>query len=121
MNCKIINERNGMVLIEWQTANGLARALVTHSMLQDRTDRAATVVAPERGIPYGVAWEHVLPDLQATRGQLADELRKRGIWTVEELRARPNEVLGALTAIYGVDMAAIFNAVKDYARMESIR
>lgn len=121
MNCKIIHEREGMVLIEWQSASGLARALVTHNMLQTREGRAATVIAPERGIPYGVPWEYVLPDMQATRGRLADELRRRGIWTVEDLRAHPQEIMGALTSVYGVDLAAILNAAKDYTRMESVR
>ena len=44
------------------------------------------------------------------------ELKRRGIWTIEELRTRPNEVIGALKDAYGLDLAALLQAAKVYEK-----
>lgn len=49
---------------------------------------------------------------QITSEDVAQALRKRGIWTPEDALARPNAVLGALNALYGVELASIL----DHAR-----
>ncbi|MEE9572774.1 MAG: hypothetical protein V3W20_07000 [Candidatus Neomarinimicrobiota bacterium] len=56
----------------------------------------------ELGIPYGLPFEefvihHLIPN----------ELRKRGIWTLEDLRIKRNQALGAIQAAYGQDLATI--------------
>lgn len=57
------------------------------------------------GMPWGVPWEEV--KLRANPDVLAAELRRRGIWTANDLRANPNVALAAIQSSYGVDLSAL--------------
>jgi hypothetical protein len=40
----------------------------------------------------------------------ARELHKLGLWTRDDVMTRPNEVISAIQAVYGIDLAAILVA-----------
>lgn len=79
----------------------------------NESGQTPTVSKPERGIPYGVDFS-ALVTLSANSKNLDEELKRRGIWTVADLRANPLEVMGALQATYGIDLAALLQAAKQY-------
>ena len=59
----------------------------------------------EMGMPWGVPWEEV--ELVARPDLLAVQLRRRGIWTANDLRANPGGALAAIQSAYGVDLTAL--------------
>lgn len=105
---QIIRRKNGLVLVQWEEAERLSRAWVLEDWLSgNQADR------PERGIPYGVDFSRLVV-LQASAQTLDTELKRRGIWTLADLRADAQAVLGALQATYGIDLAALFQAAKHF-------
>lgn len=66
----------------------------------------------EAGMPWGIPWEAV--ELSASSQDLAAELRRRGIWSIEDLRQNPKGAMGALQATYGVDVAMLFQFAAKY-------
>src|SRR5512139_1978782 len=70
-----------------------------------------------RGIPYGLPWELIIGQAGGMQGSprlLADRLHELGIWTGDDLRARPQAALGAIQAVYGLDLAALLRAARQY-------
>ena len=114
MNVKIINTQNEMALVEWlDDDNVFQRSWVVQRMLDQTKDGHIEVEEPEQGIPYGVPFDKCL-QLYASPLSVCRELRKRGLWTADDVQARPREVLGALQAAYGIDLANLIRAAKDF-------
>jgi len=68
-----------------------------------------------RGIEYGSPWEELL-EIRVTPELIAAELRRRGIWTVDDLHRKPGEALAALQAAYGVDYQSLVQAAEAHER-----
>jgi hypothetical protein len=66
---------------------------------------ASNPEAFEMGMPWGVPWEEV--ELRASPDTLAAELRRRGIWTEQDLRANSGTALAAIQSVYGVDLSSL--------------
>lgn len=75
------------------------------------------VERPSAGVPYGHNFAKMLTP-SVTSDAIDAELKKRGIWTIEDLRANPNSALGALHSAYGVDLAALFQAAATFEAEE---
>lgn len=113
---QILQGSNDLVLVQWEDAAGiLQRSWVAQNRLQNITGRNAEVENPSSGIPYGVEFWR-LAKLNASPKVLDRELKNRGIWTAADVRARPNEVIGALIATYGVDLSALLLALDEYEK-----
>jgi len=109
---KVVQRNNQASLVEWITEDGdLRRATVPSAVIINGACDSAEL---EYGIPYGVAWEQLITARDDFAPRLARELRRRGIWTVEELEANPNAVLGAIQAAHGVDLAVLLRAARQY-------
>jgi hypothetical protein len=102
---KTITIKGKSALVE----HGGQRAIVPAS-------EAGNPEALARGVPYGLPWEEVIASvgLNATPQSLAGELRKRGIWTADDLRRNVNAALGAIQAVYGLDLAALIGAANRF-------
>lgn len=104
---KIIKRQGQASLIEFIDENGrLSRVVVPQGKENDPD-------VLEEGIPYGIPWEDIFFP-QTTPQIVADELRRRGIWTIEDLQANRSAALGAIQTAYGQDLAALMIAAKDY-------
>lgn len=113
---QIIRRTTDRVLVEWQGEDGIPhRSWVKARELRDESGRSARVSDPNRGIPYGVEFRRIV-EMRASSADLERELKARGIWTGDDARARPNEVLSALIATYGVDLAAVLRAVDQHEK-----
>jgi mannose/fructose/N-acetylgalactosamine-specific phosphotransferase system component IIB len=99
MEVKVIQRRGQMALVEWVDQAMLKRGFVPVDEV--RNDIVKKTVL-NRAAPYGVPWEEIVK-LDATPEMLAQNLRQRGIWTVEDLYAQPDAAQGALLKTYGVD------------------
>jgi len=105
---KIVQQKGQAALVEWIAENGAHRATIPTSAIikgQVASDEL------EYGIPYGEPWEELI-ELHATPATLAAELRRRGIWTVEDLQNNAEVARGAIMDAYGCELAHLLRAVK---------
>lgn len=110
---QIILRKGGWILVEWTNTEGkLRRAWATPQMVRE-SGPTPLADRPERGMPYGVDFSRLVT-LSATSENLDTALKRRGIWTLDELRTRQQDVLGALQDTYGIDLAGLLNAAKLY-------
>lgn len=113
---QIIQGHNDLVLIQWENKHGiLQRSWVAESKLLNVTGRRAEVEDPAEGRPYGVEFWRLV-DMKASSKDFDRELKVLGIWTIADVRARPNEVMGALVAAYGIDLSALIQAVDKFEK-----
>lgn len=99
----VISTQGQACLIEWVDGVGRPRrAFVPAAAVID-----SRCVGPAAGLAYGDDWEGILGTLSVTPDAVADELRRRGIWTREDARRNPTMVMSALQAAYGLDLARL--------------
>lgn len=110
---QIIRRKNGMVLVQWNEEETFRQAWVTPQMIASDDGQNAWVHNPGAGIPRGVDWHRIFTFV-ATSKDVDRELKRVGIWTVEDLEANPNAALGAIKSALGLDLAALRNAAKKY-------
>jgi len=109
MIVKIIKRQGQAALVEWTDDGVTRRSTVPSAVIQKRRVPTAEL---KRGIPYGEPWEDLI-ELHATPETLAAELRRRGIWTVEDLQENAEVARGAILSAYGCELAHLLRAVKE--------
>lgn len=112
---QVVLRKNNLNLVEWQENGYPKRAWVTPDMVVGQSGSTAMVEQPGQGIPYGVDFSRV-EMLSVTPHDVDRELKRRGIWTIADLRARPNDAVGALQAVYGFDLARLLQWAKDFEK-----
>jgi len=103
MKVRVIQRKGPGTLVEWNDQDGYHRAVVPSRAVDgDFCDPEELMM----GIPYGEPWAQVVGDLVISAEDLENELRKHGIWTIEDAREKPNAAAAALLAVHkmGVDM-----------------
>lgn len=100
MEVKVISQDGKSVLVEWMDNGRLKRGVLPASEV--RRGKYTTKRALNMAAPYGMPWEELV-QLKATSEQLAENLRRRGIWNLEDMRKKMNEVQTAIMQTYGVD------------------
>ena len=102
MKIRVIQRKGHGILVEWRDEEGYHRAVVPAGAVDgDFCDPEQLLM----GIPYGEPWAQAVGDLVITAADIENELRKHGIWTIEDARKKPNEAAAALLAVHkmGVD------------------
>lgn len=113
---QIIRRSNDLVLVQWTGKDDiLRRNWVASNEISNEKGRSAEVIDPASGIPEGVEFWRLVT-MKANPKDLDRELKVRGIWTAADVRSRPNEVISALMAAYGVDLATLILAVDQYEK-----
>lgn len=103
---QIIARKGETALVEWLAGEDLRRSVVPAEIVTVDAAGQAWCEAPEQGMAYGWPWEQLIV-LQATPEQVARELRKRGIWTVEDLKANVMAAVAAFQTVYGMDVSRL--------------
>lgn len=113
---KVVRERRGNVLLEWNDDLGHVQRCFLPLELVDAAGVGQSVSVKEsvlaKGVPFG---DDLVPHLQVetpTPEVLQDELRKRGIWGREDVMRHPNTVRSVLQYVYRLDVVAIQNRVR---------
>jgi hypothetical protein len=114
MKVTVISRKNAAALIEYVIDDMPHRGIVPTATVNG--DEVADDVIP-LAIPYGVPWSEILTP-RVTADDIQRELRRRGIWTANDAQNKPNEVIAAASAAYGLDVAAILRAANTIAREE---
>ena len=93
---RTVEVRKDVMLIEWAVDGKLRRAMLPIGSVELGTV-AAEVLA--QAIPYGQAWEdEEFPAVDAEA--LANELRREGIWTAEDLMQKTHLARAAIQRAY---------------------
>ncbi len=113
---KVVRNKNGNSLVEWTYGGKPRRAWVPMDKVQ-KVGEDHLVNRPSAFPPYGHNFAKLLTP-SVTPDAIDAELKRRGIWTIEDLRANPNSALGALQSVYGVDLVALYQAASQYEAEE---
>lgn len=111
---RVVQQERDLLLVAWTERGKSKRAWVTPDMVVTKTDNVATVTDPGAGVPYGVEWHRLIELGETTPRKVEEELHRRGIWTIADLRNRPQDVVGALQAAYGLSRAQLLQAAERY-------
>lgn len=112
---RVVVRQNDLYLVEWLEDGAPRRSWLPASDVTQQKDGTTQAANPGHGVPYGDDFLHGVK-LQATTEAVERELRQRGIWTADDALSNAPAVLGALQAVYGVDVAALMQAAVTYKR-----
>lgn len=107
---RVIQRRGESALVEWLDGELQNRAMIPVTAVVDGHVAEDVLNA---GVPYGVPWAELV-QLTATAEAVQAELYRVGVWTVVDLRQKPQLALGALQRVYGVDLSALMRAAKEF-------
>ena len=72
----------------------------------------------DAGISYGLPFAEFLTPASDIVKRLEIGLHNAGIWTVEDLQKKPNDVIRALRQTYGIEIGRIIQAAETYLQQE---
>lgn len=107
---RVVQRRGESALVEWLDGEQQQRATIPVTAVVDDHVAEDVLLA---GVPYGAPWAELV-QLTATPAAVQAELYRVGVWTVDDLRQKPQLALGALQRVYGTDLAALMRAAKEY-------
>lgn len=113
---QVIRRKNGLMLVEWQESDTPKRAWVSADMVKEDRGDTAKVDRPDAGVPYGVEFWRLISLRRVTPQDVDRELKRRGIWTIADLRANPNAALSAMQSLYGLNLSALLMAADKYEK-----
>lgn len=108
---RIIRIVGQAALVEWAEGGRPMRVTVPAELVDDMGTADPADLA--QGAPHGLPWESIGAG-RTTPERIADALRNAGIWTVEDLRARPQAAVGALQSAFGIDLAALLGFAAEH-------
>jgi hypothetical protein len=111
MKTKLIRKQDNVALIEVFDNGVYSRVVVPSHSVSDNGKVPADVL--EMGIPYGCPWEEMVT-LTATPEAIANELRRRGIYTAEDMLSNQQAVFSVVQSVYSVDSQALIKAAVEY-------
>lgn len=96
------------VLVSWvDTAGQEQRGWLPADKLSSTLLREDVV---SQAAPYGLPWAELLAPRSISAEELEHALRNAGVWTGEDAARHPSAVIGALQAVYQIDLAAVLSA-----------
>lgn len=102
---RLIAHKDGSALVEWIDAEGKYRRAYVPL---DKLDKGTVATKDlEKGIPHGLPWEKWI-EVIATPERIANELRRRGVWTWEDIN---NAALNAANTAF--DRGEFMRRVKE--------
>lgn len=104
---KIIKVEGDASLVEYVLDGRLQRATIPTGKIKGNEASAYSLNA---GIPFGADWENLI-ELKATPVSIANALRNRGVWTPEDAKRNPRQVVLALQTACAIDLSKIFGGV----------
>ena len=112
ISCQVVRRKNDLSLVEWEDDVGFKRAWITPSMIVEQVEnpKATIVRNPDEGVPYGERWADLLPNPQVTPEAIDRKLKRRGIWTIDDLQAKPNLARTCLQRAYGLDLGVLLTS-----------
>lgn len=108
--CRMIERGAKLSLVEVYDENDWERAYVPTEAVQG--DEIAED-AFQFGTPYGVLWEEYLEDVAIPASEIGRELRRRGIWTLEDIALNRQVAVRCLVAAVTPAMNEMIRAARE--------
>lgn len=114
MQVRVVRGNRRAVLVEALVDGHLQRRIVPAGAVTDSTIVYETW---EQGIPYGEPWAQIVRglDLEGVPERVEACLRQRGVWTLEDARLHPMEVIAALQQAIGLERARLMRLAEQWA------
>ena len=113
----VIAQEGEAALVEWCSGDARYRVYVPASEIIGEKVSASVLHA---GIPYGAPWEEILIDILDSRDispeALAGALRKRGIWTAEDMERDPRNARRAIDEAIGIRIGELCSKARHIDR-----
>jgi len=111
VSVRLLKSTGAAALVEWETTpvkstGGTGKLNRATVQAADYVDGCVEAAALATSIPYGVAWEEVKFNTPKP-ADIAGALRQAGIWTKQDLFAKPQAAIGALQSVYRLDLGAL--------------
>lgn len=113
---QVIRRKANLMLVEWIDSEMPKRAWVSGDMVIEDRGMTALVARPEAGVPYGVEFWRLFTTNQVTPQDVDKALKRRGIFTIADLRANPNVALNAIMSVHGFNLSALLQAAEQYEK-----
>ncbi len=108
-----IRDGRGAVLVQWfERGIHVRRGWIPYQELGPNLEVREEVL--ERAAPYGLPFERILPEVRIAPNELADALRRNGIWTFEDVMKNPNDVARSLLACMGWSASQLQTFVREF-------
>ncbi len=98
---RIVERKRENILVEW-TEDGRIRRGWLRDQGRDPTETEVLTAAP-----FGDAFEEALQPVLISPEDLADALRRRGLWTVKDAMREPGTVARAVAIAAGLSVASL--------------
>lgn len=111
MVVKVISRHGKSLLVEWVDGNGrYRRGYVPKTAVVDNVaDPSVLAMA----VPYGVDWDDCIePVIAPSAAAIANELRRNGIYTLEDARNNGGTAVAALMRVYGIGLGLLVEAAE---------
>lgn len=112
MDVKVIKTEGKAVVVEAVLQGKVERRIVPEGRVSDGVISEQDF---ESGIDYGLPFDEFICAIDIT-GQLQVALHNADIWTLEDLYSKGRQAIGALQAVYGVELARIIQAAEKYLK-----
>lgn len=81
---KVLGRKGPSVLVQWMDGETYHRGYLPAGKIGDEVDKKELAKA----VPYGLPWENYIVLKELTPESIANQLRKRGVWTYEDLNIK---------------------------------
>lgn len=109
MRFRVIAQRGQAALVEWSDVAGLHRSIIPLEQVHLSFDIDYAQLTA--GIPFGVAWEEI--DFGPDRAvRIAEELRRHGIWTRDDLQRKLPTARAVLIAVAAQDLTRLIDGAR---------
>ena len=106
----VVKRSHEAVLVEFVRDGKVGRVIIPASA----DVLALTAGDLDLGIPWGIPWEDLLKEVTITPAQLAEALHNAGIWTAQDLQVNTRAAIGALQAVFQIDLAYLLTVAREY-------
>jgi hypothetical protein len=106
---RIINTVGETALVEWMVGADFVRGYLPKGVIQ--ANATISESDAEAATSYGVTWENYIRNSVSVK-DIAREMRRHGLWTADDLRARPQEYMRIIQTLFALDVVAVFEGVK---------
>lgn len=106
---RIVERRGPSVLVEWDVGDDWRRAFIPTDVLEEDECDADEL---EAGIQYGEPWEKYADVSGITPEAIGKGLRRRGIWTVDDMERNIMTASKAIAALVSPVLASVRRAAK---------
>lgn len=110
---RLVTIRGDAGLVEIIRDGEIIRCILPAGLLKGE-DVELTDIQIDAGIPYGVPFAEFLQPSPFIASLVEKSLHNAGVWTLEDLRTKPNQVIRVLQAVYGIELTSIIAATEEY-------